>query len=442
MKTIFLFVISTLFLTNFAIGQNRDSILVLSSSFLNLLVNDNSEEAFNFFAEETKVGPLRTHDGLSTIWKQLEKQFGQFESSESPKVKIVEDQVLSEQILRFQNSSLLLSLAFNENLKIKGIFFSPYNESQLELVKNEDIWEEQVSVETGKKIKLNGIITYPYQDQEYPAIVLVHGSGPQDMNLSYGPNQLFKELAHALAAKGIVVLRFDKRTKTYAGQPELDYENLTIQEETIDDAISAVKLLKKNKRVNHQKIYILGHSLGGMCAPLIAKQGKKKVAGIIIMAGNARPLEELIQEQFEYLSEIDGKIDKEEQEMLNDLKSARIVLAELKKTGQTEGILPLNLPASYWNSILNYNQITTAINIKQPILILQGERDYQVTMSDYNLWQSSLSSKKNVNFILYPKLNHLLQEGDTKSIPDEYLRRSTLPKYIVNDISDWIKKHE
>lgn len=74
-----------------------------------------------------------------------------------------------------------------------------------------------------------------------------------------------------------------------------------------------------------------------------------------------------------------------------------------------------------------------------PILILQGERDYQVTMQDFELWQSNLSGKSNVAFRSYPALNHLFLEGESKSTPSEYNVEKNIPGYVINDMASWIK---
>ncbi len=93
---------------------------------------------------------------------------------------------------------------------------------------------------------------------------------------------------------GIAVIRYDKRTKAYAGDPVLDIPNLTLYEETIEDAVAAVKLAPKfSDQINADKIFVLGHSLGGMSAPRIAKKAKN-LRGIIMVGANASPLADVV----------------------------------------------------------------------------------------------------------------------------------------------------
>ncbi len=92
----------------------------------------------------------------------------------------------------------------------------------------------------------------------------------------------------------------------------------------------------------------------------------------------------------------------------------------------------------YWLYLCNYNQVEEAKKITVPILILQGERDYQVTMKDFQIWKQELKEKRNVSFRSYPKLNHLFLEGEGKSFPGEYQYAGNIPEYVIEDISVWI----
>ncbi|MDA7803125.1 alpha/beta fold hydrolase [Crocinitomix sp.] len=421
------------------IGQNQDSVQLKSTEFTQAYLNKKNDIAITYFSAETIQAAHLSTALLAKIWDQLEGQNGKY-SHKDPQIMGEEDGIMiTKQILYFENNSLVLKLAFNGNHEIIGIRFLPNEAAQLELFKDDKIWEEEIKVKTNKDISLRGIITYPYEDKQYPAVVLVHGSGPNDMDETYGPNKLFKELAHQLAAKGVVVLRYEKRTAAYGGQPELDIETLTLAEETIDDALAAVDLLKKNTRVDKSKIIVLGHSLGGMSAPQIALEGKKSVAGMIIMAGNARPLQDIVLEQYTYLSMKDGEINEEEAALIQNYELELEALNELKVKGVTKSPLPFGLPAAYWNYLLKYNQIDIAKTIQQPILILQGERDYQVTPKELEIWKSNLANKTNVTYKKYVKLNHFMKEGEGKSYPSEYMKALPLPSYLVDDIVNWIK---
>ncbi|MDD3732248.1 MAG: alpha/beta hydrolase, partial [candidate division Zixibacteria bacterium] len=101
--------------------------------------------------------------------------------------------------------------------------------------------------------------------------------------------------------------------------------------------------------------------------------------------------------------------------------------------------LPLGIPSGYWLDLKNYDQVRTARQLPQPLLILQGERDYQVTMQDFNGWKKGMKGKNNVTFKSYPKLNHLFMSGEGKSTPDEYMQPGHVDKEVLVDIAGWIK---
>ncbi len=105
------------------------------------------------------------------------------------------------------------------------------------------------------------------------------------------------------------------------------------------------------------------------------------------------------------------------------------------------GELILGVPVKYWIDLKNYNPVETVKKLNIPVLILQGERDYQVTLDDFNGWKRELSSLNNFEFKLYPKLNHLFMEGEGKSTPEEYNKEGHIPEYVIKDIADWINKN-
>src|SRR5262249_4286540 len=146
--------------------------------------------------------------------------------------------------------------------------------------------------------ELPAILTIPNGKGPFPAVILVHGSGPGDEDETIGPNKPFKDLAWGLASNNVAVLRYKKRTLVHAAQ--MSEIKITVMDETVDDARLAIELLSKTDGIDKKKIYVLGHSLGGMLAPRIVTNST--AAGIVIMAGSTRPLEDLLVEQLEYLS--------------------------------------------------------------------------------------------------------------------------------------------
>ena len=288
---------------------------------------------------------------------------------------------------------------------------------------------------------LPGTLSLPKGNGPFPALVLVHGSGPNDRDESLGPNKPFRDLAWGLAPQNIAVLRYDKRTKIH-GQKMIAQKDakLTVYEETIEDALAAADLLRETERIDTQNVFILGHSLGGMLVPRIANADSKNT-GFIIMAGPTRPIEDLFVEQIEYISLLDGKMSNEEKANLEKIKSAVQKIKNItpeNSNQMTERFLGAG--ADYWLDLKGYDPAEAAKSIDRPILILQGGRDYQVTMEDFEGWKMILSDKDNVEFKLYPAHNHLLIPGEGKCTPEQYQKLGHVDKVVIDDIVKWIEK--
>jgi fermentation-respiration switch protein FrsA (DUF1100 family) len=245
----------------------------------------------------------------------------------------------------------------------------------------------------------------PNNNKDIPLVVMVHGSGALDRDETIFGNKPFREIAEGLAKKGIATLRYDKRTFVYR-QPIT-----TMDDETILDALSAIRVAHRYSDC----VFLLGHSLGAMLAPLIAERAEGELAGVMMMAAPARDLEEVVREQFDYLLPSGASPAYKEQQIENLRQQSPHYL-------QPQG------------------QTVSALRQSLPMLILQGERDYQVTMRDFRLWQQVLEGKTNVSYHSYPRLNHLFMEGEGKSTPMEYQIAGHVAAYAIDDLSAFIRQ--
>ena len=298
--------------------------------------------------------------------------------------------------------------------------------------------EQELIVGAGGAWPLPATLTLPHGKGPFPAIVLVHGSGPNDRDETLRANKPFRDLAWGLASQGIAVLRYEKRTREHETKIAASTPNFTVKEETIDDALAAVRLLRQTAGIDAKRIFVLGHSLGGMLVPRIGARDAA-IAGFVVLAGATRPIEDTMVRQFEYMAALDGTVSEAERAQI---KEARRQAAEVKafKPGTDDRYLVYGAPPGYWLDLRGYNPPRAARALKRPILILQGERDYNVTMDDFRNWRAALAGQKEIEFTSYPKLDHLFYEGEGAASGADYERPRNIPKYVIDDIAAWIRK--
>jgi uncharacterized protein len=287
--------------------------------------------------------------------------------------------------------------------------------------------------------QLPGTLAMPAGKGPFPALVLVHGSGPNDRDESIGPQKPFRDLAEGLASRGIAVLRYEKRTR-HAAAKIGTIKNFTVQDETVDDALAAAEFLRNRPEFDAARVFVLGHSLGGY---LITRIGQRdpKLAGLISLAGSARPLEDIIVEQNIYLASLQGNGPEALKAIEKAKADAQRVKALTPESKGAPGETIFSGPPSYWLDLKGYDPAVEARSLKQPMLILQGERDYQVTMTDFGRWKDALQNRPDVTFRTFPALNHLFETGAGKSTPAEYMSRpSHVSSEVIDVIAAWIAK--
>lgn len=384
-----------------------------------------------------------TAEALGSMYGQLETQFGPLLSEGEWQAVEAAGLTVCFRDMTFQRYALRFQAAFDAEGRIAGLYVKPAPKPVAAAAAPVSFDRRTMvatdTVVTCGAFRLPATLTLPKvsKDRRVPCIVLVHGSGPQDRDETIGPNHPFRDLAWALAARGIATLRYDKRTLVY-GQNfvpegrEADYDT-----EVVDDARAAIDLARRLPGVDADSVYLLGHSLGGMLAPRIALRSGGTLAGVILLAAPARPFEDLLLEQVAYLNSLAPSAEGRRQEA--ELKRQ---VANVKRLGTSAFCdtiaLPLGLPRSYWADALACRPVEEAARLTCPLLVLQGERDYQVTMHDFGLWRAGLLKRRNAVCKSYPRLNHLLQEGTGKATPDEYMQSAPVPAYVADDLVRFI----
>ena len=270
---------------------------------------ENTVEAF-----DSTMKSALTAEQLSQAWSETVSNIGNFKSVYDSEYESSASGRQVSVILEYELSGLKVLFSYDNTGKINGLWITYHN-----IPAQEDNPAGNIEIEIGNDpYKLSGILRMPTENSvNPPVVILVHGSGSSDYDETIGANKPFKDLADGLSQKGIATLRYNKRFYQY---PQSAAESITIQDEVIDDVNSAIEFVKGREELKGSKIYILGHSMGGMLAPYIASINPE-VAGIIIMAGSPRRLEDIILDQ--NIAAIDAMADKTEEEKEQLLQQVR-----------------------------------------------------------------------------------------------------------------------
>ena len=369
------------------------------------------------------IRPTLPPSTVKKIWEQLKLQGGELKGQGTWKVERRDTLLLEQCRLIFENGPVRFSLLTDDHHFIVGFHFTPIVGTASVSKNTEQPGVDYVERDTfliNGRVKLPATFCRPVQsDTLYPVVVMVHGIGPMDKDGTLGPNKPFLEVAHRLAAKGVASFRYDKRTFVYGARVMELSGVLTYDTEVVDDAVAALEMAAHLPEVDHSRVYVLGHSLGGMLAPRIAMLSRVPLAGMISVAGSARQLEELLRSQFRYLSRLQGTPESEADSL------TRLIYSKMS--------------APYRTFAAEYNPVGTARGLRMPMLFLQGGHDFQVTATDFNMWKKGLEGCRNARFVWLENCDHLLRETREMAVPKNYMLPGRVSGKAVEAIEKFIK---
>lgn len=295
--------------------------------------------------------------------------------------------------------------------------------------------ERVVTIGSGE-FAVTGVLTIPAGSGPFPGAVLMHGSGPGTRDLDVGPNKVFREEAWGLAARGVAVLRYDKRATAHAARFRALGRAATLDEEFTEDGISAVRLLQGTPGVDPRRVYVIGHSQSTIMAADVAR--RTGAAGTVLIAASARPAWVLIREQVEYslsLAPRDTARDERARQML-----AGVAMMEDPATPDTA--LVLGLPRAYWTGsdpARGMDAVRAMLAEGGRALVVHGGRDYLVTDVDFGIWRREFDGRPGIQLRRYADLNHLMQPGKGRMTPEEYNERRLVSQQMLQDVAEWIE---
>ena len=300
--------------------------------------------------------------------------------------------------------------------------------------KKDPVIREAITLRPSSDFPLKGMLTLPGDaGGPVPAVVMVQGSGPSNMDEKVRKLTPFKDLAEGLVRHGIASLRYDKRTFSY-GRKMAKMKDLSIKEETIEDALSAIELLKNDKRIDPARIFILGHSMGAMLAPRIDAEGGN-VKALIMMAGSPYRLEDIMLRQIRDAGNAGRPLVKWLLGMEHKALSKKLDgLYEMSDEETKKKKLAGNFKLYYFKEMGQKSAADYLLESEKPVLIMQGEKDLQALASvDFTAFQEQLADRPNTEFKLYPGLNHAF----VPAISDNPLKASkefSVERHIGEDV--------
>jgi dienelactone hydrolase len=295
--------------------------------------------------------------------------------------------------------------------------------------------EHDVTVGSGP-LAVPGTLSLPPGRGPRPGIVLLGGGGPFDRDETSGPNKPLKDLAWGLASRGVAVARFDKVTYAHTSQVA-NMPGFTMTDEYVPHAVAAIHLLQHQPTVDRARVFVLGHSMGGKVTPRVA-MAEPSVAGLVLLAGDAQPMQQAAIRVARYIAALNPDPAVEAAVEVLTGQAALVESPELSPSTPASA-LPFGFSGAYWLDLRDYDPVATAAALHQPMLILQGGRDYQVTVEeDLSCWQAGLGRRPNVTVRVYDADNHLFFPGTGPSTPAEYESPQHVDPAVVAAIAAWL----
>ncbi len=375
---------------------------------------------------------------LGAVWDGIVMRYDSVLEIGGTEVIDLDSMVVTITALRFAKLKIGFKLTFNKQGEICGLFMVPVNYAYqpASYVNTTKFYEIKKNV-PDPQYPSEGVLTIPNGNKKFPLVIIVGGSGATDKDFTQGPNKTGKDLAWGIAAKGIAVYRYDKRSLQF-GLAMFQNKNLTVDDEYLYDLKAVVKMLSNYDKIDKNNIYVLGHSEGAYLIPYFAKN-ISGIKGFISASGPYSDFITLVEQQYKYLASKAATAE-ERADIISGMPAIEYAKHHLSKESPADS-MPFHLPASY---LLHLNSNAPGKHISKvknkPLLFIQGGRDYQVPPAELDKWKAALGNHQNVEYKIYPSLNHMLHSGKGDSLPAEYNKQGNVPEEVVNDIAKWVVK--
>ena len=399
-------------------------------------------------------------NAMNSLMHQVSTQFGSLKSITLMQQESVQNMMQFSYKALFEKDSLLMLIAV-QGKTITGFFLKPLEpvNAYVKPPYGSGFQMSQKEFTHGVSgFPLEGQLMWParFDETRLPLCILIHGSGPSDMDESIGPNKVFMDLALGLCKNGIGTLRYNKRTFQHAKA----YANgqISLREEVTDDVRAMIDFAMQQSWVDTNRIYLVGHSQGAIVAPSIMTSDKR-IAGVVLLCGSAEPLTSILRYQLGWLDSMQsGRVTAEvrkTQQLLDSFRTREWLQS------QPGNRLVLGAPLSWWYEI---DHAFTPEHLHQPgkrSLVLNAGKDYQIppmfyaslqagckagmieedTIFDANYLNIGRSMVSRCQAREYPELNHLMMTSDGSLKPSEYKRKGQhVDEQLIRDVAAWIRE--
>lgn len=392
----------------------------------------------NFVAIEAQLDDtMRTavdEQTLASGWAMMTEQLGVCTGLTA--VQADETARAGAAVLAHERGTSLLSVAYDAQGRISSLFLAPRAEQPLALERSLPAGAQALPVTlfAGTDHEMTGEVIVPAgADADTPYIVMAQGSGPSDMDETIGGNKPFRDLAYDLAALGVGSIRHDKITYAHPTRP-----CETVDQEYLEPVREALDVLRA--QTDAQRVYLLGHSEGGMITPYLVQACG--FDGGICVAGTPLTLWEIaLMQNRAVLQALEGP---QRGAMMAQLEAEEAKGRRLPEMSDEEaaGETVLGISAVYLRHMARMDQAQMAKDCGKPFLFLWGERDFQVERTAFEAWQERLGDDPRFTYRTYPGLNHLMMPaGEKDSILNAqaaYLEPKAVDAQVAADIAAWM----
>ena len=389
--------------------------------------------------------PMVTAAALQAAWETALAEHGPVSTVGVPVSEPVAGDMVAVKVpLAFERGALTLAVYLSGAGQLTGLQLEPAANAepaapwQPPSYADPDRFDEHDVTLGSGPLAVPGTLSLPRAAGPHPALLLLGGSGPVDRDGTILRSRPLKDLAWGLASQGVAVLRFDKVTYAHPDQVGAN-RAFTVADEYLPDALAGLGLLRNHPAIDAARVFAAGHSLSGTVAPRVAA-ADPAVAGLVILAGGTEPLAWAAVRQVRYLASLDPASAAAAQPGIDAMtaQAMRVDAPDLSpETPDHE--LPFGVPAAYWLDLRGYDPVAVAAGLGRPMLILQGGRDYQVTVADdLSRWQAGLGPKPGVTIGVYPPDNHFFFPGAGQSSPAELATAQHVDPDVIADIHHWL----